>query len=295
MIYIYIYKIAVCVHSSHLFSLFIFIFMKNTEETNENPITPTSTLSPRISDGSREQIALIHQEVKSAFRESFAEQRETVLSEQAARVKDQNQNQIFSYKGKEPGYFTTKINNLIDHIPFGFRAKFNYQYPNNISLSLGTDLIDANVKLPLKSSEQRIEQPQQILIQMAAPEPNKLIPAGGSLNQFRLPPSFLGSVGIASLFFTVLLLVSPATREKIILDAIGLPFSYIKKGADLSLSTVKKGYNSIRRRNLNSECKTFFVEESKNKEKEEVDILILQALTSLLPNEKKKTWVRGSS
>ena len=275
--------------------------MKKAEETNENPISPMSVLSRGVSDGSaREQMALLNEEVKTVARqqadqqtrETFAEQREAFLSEQAARFKDQNQNQIFTYKGKESGYWTSKAHNVIDHIPFSFRAKINYQYPKDVSLTVSTDLIDANVKLPLRSNEQNIQYPQQILIKMDVPEQNQLIQAVGSLNQRQLPRqlplSFLGSVGIASVILSALLLVSPTTRERIILDAVGLPLSAIKKGAGLSLSTLKKGYNFIRKRHLNSEFKKFFLEESKNEGKKEVDILIIQAMISLLPNEKRR-------
>ena len=269
--------------------------MKKAEETNENPITPTSILSRGVSDGSaREQMALLNEEIKTVARqqadeqtrETFAEQQEAFLSEQAARFKNQNQN--FSYKGKESGYWTSKVHNVIDHIPFGFRAKISYQYPKDVSLTVSTDLIDANVKLPLRSNEQTIQPPQQILVKMDVPEQIQLIPAVGSLNPRQLPPSFLGSVGIASLLLSALLLVSPTTRERIILAAVGLPLFAIKQGAGLSLSTLKKVYNLIRKRHLNPEFKKFFLEESKNEGKKEVDILIIQALISLLPNEKKR-------
>ena len=278
------------------------------EDPAKNPISPMSILegetpsklsrgnSPHFSEASGESLRQatdqlsqqITERVTEKLDENFAKQRQEFMAEQAQKFKEYHREQYYQYKGKapqRPHFWGNKINKIVDHVPFDFKAKINYQYPKDISFNFSTDLIDAHLNLPVKAPE-RSEQPQQIFIKMDVPQQAQLVPAVNSLKRPPLPAYLVTSAGIAGLLFSAMLLLSSTTREQIVIDAFRGLLSILKKGAGLSLSTLRKGYNFFRQRDLNPEYKTFYVEN--NEGKKEVDILIIQTPLSLLPDEKKR-------
>ena len=86
---------------------------------------------------------------------------------------------------------------------------------------------------------------------MDLPQQFQLVLAVENLKRPSLPASLVISAGIAGVFLSAMLLISPITRERIVIDAVRLLLSALKKGAGLSLSTLWKGYNFLRQRDLN--------------------------------------------
>ena len=122
---------------------------RTTSTMSQDTVEPIRQMKEELSSELDEKFEKFHQ--------SFNQQRQEILAEEAKKEKEFNS---FHNSSQRPGFLVTKI---VDQVPFNFKAKAFYEHPNNFSVNLGTNLLDANFNVPFREkNEQKRGQPQEI-------------------------------------------------------------------------------------------------------------------------------------